>query len=75
MHATSNAAPIFSDESERYVESESPEGALRTFMDGYDHPFGLFWAGVWSSHRGFLAGERRLCEFKSKRLHQQERVR
>lgn len=47
--ARSFAAPFFSDESECYVEAETPEGALESYAASYKHPCGLYAAEVWTS--------------------------
>lgn len=51
IRANSFAAPIVSDESEHYVEAETPEAALESFAAGYSHPAGLYAAVVYRDHR------------------------
>lgn len=68
------AAPFFSDESSAYVKADSPREALRKFANSYDHPCGLYWAGVWTSSDAKNKGEKALAEWKSNRLIEQQRA-
>ena len=54
--ANSFAAPFFSDTSEDYVEGETARDALKLFMEGYKHPFGLFAAVVYESADDYHKG-------------------
>lgn len=73
--ARSFAAPFFSDDSEKYVEADTPERALEAFAASYSHPCGLYAAEAWRSadHYHKSKGKRPLARWLSN--HAQELAR
>lgn len=63
IHATSFAAPFFSEESTGYIEADSPTAALERFAAKYSHPAGLFAADVYASSDAYHKGQERLARW------------
>lgn len=49
VFANSFAAPFFSDPSTGYTTGDTPEDALRSFAESYNHPYGLYAAVLYES--------------------------
>lgn len=62
--ANSKAAPFFSDESESFMEAETPHEALGKFVESYDHPCGLFAANVYYDATAFHKNEQPLARYR-----------
>ena len=63
--ARSFAAPFCSDESERYVEAETPKKALEKFASEYSHPAGLYAAECWTDANAYHKRQEPLARWES----------
>ena len=70
--ANSFAAPFFSDTDKVFVKSTSAKAALAQFKKSYDHPAGLFAAGVWESADAFHKNEKPLVTWLSEKAKRQK---
>ena|SRR6266567_956656 len=62
--ANSFAAPFFSDTTEKFVEAETAEEALRTFAESYTHPAGLFAAVAYKDANDMKKGRKPLAKWR-----------
>ena len=65
IEANSFAAPFFSDQSNAYVEADTPDQALISFADKYTHPCGLYAAVAYTSADARNKGEKPLARWLS----------
>lgn len=72
--ARSFAAPFVSDESESYVEAETPEEALARFAIDYSHPCGLYAAEAWPSADDYHKGGKHLAQWLSNHERAKQKV-
>ena len=63
--ANSLAAPWFSDTSQKFVEAESPEEALDSFVGSYAHPYGLYAAVCYEDANARAKGDEPLARWLS----------
>ena len=67
----SNAAPFFSDTRYGFIEAENPTFALYELMTQYDHPSGMYSAGIWASADAYHKNEPALMTWLSERATKQ----
>lgn len=65
IRAQSFAAPFVSDTSTGFAVGETPADALEGYTAAYQHPAGLYSAGVWASANDYHKGREPLARWLS----------